>query len=197
MSQTVNLTLKTTQISSDNTAATYFGNSVVNQYGSINNNRSSFVWNNINMKTLLGDMFEKYERFNICLNYIGGTATGSAAETTPDYRTFICKLSGLPFSSSYNIPTNANTGVVNLQIFRVPLTASTTWFNGFPGTQMYTFSKQNLVNISIDLVNINTDTYYAPLLTTMLGHCVFSFNIYGVEDFKNKDITSYQMDIHK
>jgi hypothetical protein len=196
MSQTVNLVLKTSQISSDNTPATYFGNTVTTQYGSIYNSRSSFKWNNINLRTLLGDMFDKYERFNICLNFIGGASTGSTAETTADNRCFQIKLSGLPFLSSYNIPTIANTGVVNLQVIQVPLTASTTWVNNFIGSQMYTFSKQEQVNISIDLTTVVSDSIYAPAtLNSMIGHCIFSFSIYGVTDFLNKDITSHRLDI--
>jgi hypothetical protein len=198
MSQTVNLVLKTTQISSDNTPATYFGNTVTTQYGSISNNRSSFKWNNINMKTLLGDMFDKYERFNICLNFIGGAATGSSAETNPDNRCFQIKLSGLPFLSSYNIPTIANTGIIHLQVVQVPLTIATTWVNNFFNSQMYTFAKQDLVNISIDLTTVVGDSIYTPAtLNNMIGHCIFSFSVYGVTDFLNQDITSHRMDIHK
>jgi hypothetical protein len=198
MSQTVNLVLKTTQISSDNTFANYYNQTVTTQYGSISNNRSSFKWNNINLRTLLGDMFDKYERFNICLNFIGGAATGTVAEGGPDNRCFQIKLSGLPFLSSYNVPTIANTGVVHLQVIQIPLTSNTTWVNNFIGSQMYTFAKQEQVNISIDLTTVVSDSIYIPASqSTMIGHCIFSFSIYGVTDFLNKDITSHRLDIHK
>ena len=33
-----------------------------------NTSRTSFTWNNIDLRMLLGDMYDKYDRFNLCLN---------------------------------------------------------------------------------------------------------------------------------
>ena len=197
MSQSVNLVLKTTQISTDNQTITYFGSTVENQYGKVSNNRTSVTWKNINLKTLLGDMFEKYDRFNINLNYIAGGATAGNAETNADNRLFQVKLSGLPFTSSYNQPTQTNVGSVNLTVVQVPSTASTTWYNNFLSQQYFTFTKQDLVNITVDLHTVATDTYYVPSnANLMIGHLILSFNIYGVENFEKKDITSQRFDLH-
>ena len=197
MSQSVNLVLKSSQILLDNTPATYYNQIVNTSVGSVSNNRTSFTWNNVNLKTLLGDMFEKYERFNICLNFVAGAATGSSAETTyADNRMFQVKLTGLPFTSSYNHPTLSNAGTVVLTCVQVPLGSSTTWVNNYFTSQYYTFTKQTLVNISIDLHTVLGDTSPSPdALTKMIGHCIFSFNIYGVDEFENKDITSQRMDL--
>ena len=195
MAQSVNLILKTTQINLDNTAATYYGNTVTSLTGIVSNNRTSFTWNNINFRLLLGDMYDKYERFNINLNFVAGGATGSTLEPVPDNRMFLVKLSGLPFTSSYNQPTNTNINQVVLTAIQVPLSASTTWYNNFFTTQYCTFTKQDIVNISIDLHTVATDTTYTTATSRMLGHCVFSFNIYGVDDFENKDITVHKNEI--
>jgi hypothetical protein len=197
MSQSVNLVLKTTQISSDNTVANYYGLSVKNNNGSyITNYRTSFQWTNINMKTLLGDMFEKFERFNICLNFVAGAATGGVADNTVniDNRNLQVKLSGLPFTSSYNQPTLNNNNSVVMTVVTIPSTAVTTWVNNYFTVQYYTFTKQSIVNLSIDLHTVQGDTNPIPdALTKMIGHCIFSFNIYGVEKFENKNITSSRL----
>ena len=38
-----------------------------NQYGTITNNRCNITWKNINMRQLLGGMYDKYETFNMYL----------------------------------------------------------------------------------------------------------------------------------
>ena len=38
--------------------------------GSSNTNKSQLYWNNINLRTLLGDLYDKYDTFNLCLNSI-------------------------------------------------------------------------------------------------------------------------------
>lgn len=198
MAQSVNLVLKTTQINSDNTPATYYGNNVISLTGSVSNNRTSFTWNNINLRILLGDMYDKYERFNINLNFASGGATGVSAEaqTSSDNRMFLVKLSGLPFTSSYNQSSNTNINQVVLTAIQLPLTSTTTWYNNYFTTQYCTFTKQDLVNISIDLHTVATDTTYTPsVIGKMIGHCVFSFNIYGVDDFVNKNITIHRNEI--
>ena len=49
----------------------YGGNAaVVNQYGSCNVGKSSCVWNQIPLQSILGHMYGKYEKFNfICISY--------------------------------------------------------------------------------------------------------------------------------
>jgi hypothetical protein len=197
MSQSVNLVLKTTQISSDNTPANYYNTTVNSQYGSISQCRSSITWKNINMKTLLGDMFDQYDRFNINLNFVAGAATGLTAEAIADNRLFQIKLTGLPFTSSYNMPTISNTGTVSLTVVQAPMTINTTWINNYFSQQYFTFTKQDLVNITIDLHTVVGDTFYTPAsMDRQIGHMIFSFNIYGVENFEKKDITSHRFDLH-
>jgi hypothetical protein len=189
MAQSVNLVLKTTQINVSDYDLLYYNNNVTSVYGSVSNNRTSFTWNNINLKTLLGDLFDKYDRFNINLNFVAGSQTGTTAETDLNNRMFLVKLSGLPFTSSYNQPTKNNIGTVVLTAIQASEKANATWVNNFLTPQFCTFTKQDIVNITIDLHTIIRDTIYTTTQYTMLGHCVFSFNIYGVDEFVNKDIT--------
>jgi hypothetical protein len=138
------------------------------------------------MRALLGDLYDKYERFNISLNFAAGAATGSTQETVYDNRLFQVKMKGLPFTSSFNVNQDVNTGQVCFNTINLPLGASTAWNNNYFSQQYYTFTKQDMVNITIDLHTVVGDTYYVPdAIAKMIGHCIFSFNIYGIDDFKN------------
>jgi hypothetical protein len=188
MNSSVQLILKTTDISTSNTVTDYYGLTVSTSQGQVSQNRSSMTWYNINMRALLGDLYDRYERFNISLNFAAGSSTGTIAEAIYDNRTFQVKMKGLPFISSFNINQDVNIGQVCFNVISLPATASTPWNNNYFSQQYYTFTKQDMVNITIDLHTVLGDTYYAPNANTkMIGHCIFSFNIYGIDDFKNSN----------
>jgi hypothetical protein len=181
----VNLILKSTDISTSTTTTDYYNNSVVSINGTVSNNRLSFIWKDINMKVLLGDLYDKYERFTISLIYISGSAVGSTAETLPSKRSLQVKLSGLPFVSSYNQKTSVNNTTVVCSCILIPTTATTIWESKNSISQPFTFTKTNICDINIDLHTIETDQ--TPTITTinqMIGHILFSFQISGVEDTK-------------
>ena len=45
-------------------------------------NKSAHQWTNINLRTLLGDMYDKYDTFNLCLNTVASSLPNSVAITT-------------------------------------------------------------------------------------------------------------------
>lgn len=198
MSETVNLILKTTAINLDNNPATYFNTTFSNNIGTVAQNRTSITWNNINLKNLLGEMYDRYERFNISLNFICGARCGSVAESTIDTRVFYVRMRGLNFTSSYDQKTGNNDNSVALTCLRIPTPAFTTWDVSNLTPVYFTFLKQETVNINIDLINIFYDNYY--LLTgganTMIGHFIIGFNIIGCEDYKtNKKSENKNVDL--
>ena len=52
-------------INSSLTAADYFNKTIDNQFGTIANNRCTLTWKNINMRQILGGMYDTYETFKI------------------------------------------------------------------------------------------------------------------------------------
>lgn len=73
-----------------------------NSNGSTNNvSASSFTWNNIDMRLILGDLWDKYEYYNICL---ASTVFSSAAITyaTNDNKMGCIYMSGLDWTSNYD-----------------------------------------------------------------------------------------------
>ena len=68
-----------------------------------NTSRTSFTWNNINLRMLLGDMYDKYDRFNLCLNTISSGLSDAYFGTQADAQVLV-RVSGLPWvNNSYNI----------------------------------------------------------------------------------------------
>jgi hypothetical protein len=182
----VNFVLKSSSIEDDNTPAVYYDEILVNNIGTVKENRSSLTWNNINLRTILGEMYDRYERFNISLNFIGGSATGSTAETSPENRCFYVQMRGLNFTSSYDQATRNNNNAVVLTVLNIPSEALTAWNNTNFTPQYFTFQKQDLVNINIDLLNIVDNNYYYPATeNTMIGHLIYGFSITGIEDYRN------------
>jgi hypothetical protein len=82
MNSSVQLILKTTDINADNTPATYYGTqlaplTVSTSTGQISRHRTSMTWYNINVRALPGDLYDRYERYNISLNFAAGSSTGT------------------------------------------------------------------------------------------------------------------------
>lgn len=186
MSQSVNFVLKTTSISSTDAFATYYNKIVSNNIGTISQNRSSITWNNINLKNMLGEMYDRYERFNISLNFMCGSRCGSAAEGTADNRTFYVRMRGLNFTSSYDQKTGNNDNSVVLTSLRIPNGANSVWDLANITTTYFTFRKQETVNINIDLINVFSDSFSVISANTqMIGHFAIGLTITGCEDYKN------------
>jgi hypothetical protein len=100
MNSSVQLILKTTDIITTATNANYFNTpgTITTAIGQVSQSRTSMTWYNINIRSLLGDLYDKYERFNISLNFAGGSSTGSGTGTIPDNRLFQNKMKGLLYA---------------------------------------------------------------------------------------------------
>jgi hypothetical protein len=186
----VGFTLKTTDINpSTGDSTIYLNQNFVNGNGRINHNMTELTWFNVNLENIMGEMYNKYDKFNISLNLFGMASQGSAPDADQDSRTLYVKMSGLPWTTYGQM----NSDVI-LNIIELPATGSTTYTKQFTNNQYYTFNKNsNLVNITIKLHAIEPDNFYDILLppstiATLPGHMSFTFNIYGVEPY-DVDIT--------
>ena len=84
------LVLKTNVLTTDGTT---------NEYGTGNSKLSSFTWTNINLRTLFGDMFDKYDRYLLLLQNISH-ALSATMTTVVDDRALLINMSGLSFVNS-------------------------------------------------------------------------------------------------
>jgi len=126
-----------------------------NAYGTSNTINTIFTWTNINLRTLLGDMFDKYDRFMLLLQHISNSIPVAAQGTAADDRAVLINMSGLLFlNSNYNQKFQSNTGSVIICPYIVTGTnAQSQLYNNFA---VATFIKQNdIVNITINYTRID------------------------------------------
>ena len=156
-----------------------------NAYGTSNSMNNIFTWTNINLRTLLGDMFDKYDRFLLLLQNISNASPSATPGTAVD-RAILINMSGLSFiNSNYVQKFQSNTGSVIICPYIMSGTnAQSQIYNNFA---VATFIKQNdIVNITINYTRIEDDV---PLSSTnAYCHVCFIFNIVGIEEYRIKDV---------
>ena len=151
-----------------------------NNVGSCDAYHTNMTWNNINLRTLLGDMYDKYDKFNlvpVVFTTGQGTTTFGTAE---DDRIFQVYISGLPFTNNVydtNLKSNTNVAICNTVKF---VRSNTVTING--GVAL-TFTKfQELVNLNIFYKRVSpSGTNYNVVTTAGFPHSVFMFKIYGIK----------------
>ena len=182
--ETATLILHTYDISSSTNAATYYNKTVDNQYGTITNNRCTLTWKNINMKQVLGEMYDNYETFNIKLYQITQSTTlftGSAFNVNSSL--FDVRISGLPFiNNGYNIVSRNNTNEIYLTSIAPTLANYTNAGIVITSNPVcLTFGKcTEVVNITIDIKNTKDQTYPVIAANTAIGQFLFHFKIFGI-----------------
>ena len=72
-------------------------NGSTNAYGTSNAMNTSFTWTNINLRTLLGDIFDKYDRFLLLLQNISNASPSATPGAAVDDRAILINMSGLSF----------------------------------------------------------------------------------------------------
>ncbi len=162
--------LNTTDVDVNNT-----GN-VNNSYGSVNQYRNDITWYNISFKTILGDMYEKYDKFNIKLSSIMYSAVVAPSANAPDLSLKV-NVTGLPFSNcTYHSITNSNSAICTMGSFGLSTNASQLYYND---DNVFTIEKPPATaNIRIYLTRLS-DT---PAVWASLGpQFDFYFRVYGIK----------------
>jgi hypothetical protein len=153
----------------------------INTLGAMNQERTNFTWNNINLQTVLGDLYDDYDLFNLNLVQVMSNSTfgGNYGTNTMD-RNVIFRISGLPFiNETYNFVNRCNTNQAVLCGFVFPNTGSIGLLHTYDSQNNLTFSKnQNLCNINIFHSRMDGN----PTSTVVIApDMLFIFNIYGVK----------------
>ena len=191
--ETSTLILSTFDISTSIAGTVFYNKTVDNQIGTISNNRCTLTWKNINMRQVLGEMYDTYETFNVYLYQISQTTSISTA-INATFSMVDVRLSGLPFlNHTYNTVSRNNTNSAYLTSYLL--------FTGNSGTgtatPMYnpvtlTFSKcAECVNLTIDM-KCTKDQQYPTIVNanTCMGHFTFMFKIYGIPTRRQNIITN-------
>jgi len=149
--------------------------------GSMDTVRKSMTWFNIDLRMVLGDLYDMYDYFNLSLYYIA-TDTSSTLSTAGD-RAVNIEISGLPFTNqTYNQVTRSNSIWAPLAPF--PFANNASVQQNFYGSNIMTFAKnQELVNISIQYTKLSDDLPYTG--AQLYPQTTFIFHIFGIPKDNN------------
>jgi len=144
------------------------------------------TWSNINLRNLMGNMYEKYETFNLCLiSIFTATASSTLGNTTNDLNVVV-NLSGLPFiNQTYNTKTGNNESTSIITVFNFNRSS---WANVYYSEDNYlTFGKsQDLCDITINLTQISGATVTSSV---SYPNVIYKFSIIGVPNQNDKLLT--------
>jgi hypothetical protein len=170
-------------------------NLVLKGIDSVNNEANTVMtWNNINLRMLLGDMYDKYDNFNLVLNSMGcdddrlynsgtNTYTNTAGSDESD-RIVTVNVSGLNWlNATYDSATNNMSSSTTIATYRFYETFSKDYHNSIA-----TFTKygSDRCNITIDLKTIVLDELPDTIVPeNAFPYMTFLFSIYGIPREKN------------
>lgn len=167
------LILRHSDISTTTTTQT-----IDNAVGGWSNYKQTTYWY-VNLKTLLNEDWDKYDKFCIRLNQVNFANAGAYPTGTSTDINWVSYMSGLNWvNSSYNVATNTNTNRAPLGLFIVQASANTAFsFNQHNLTNFFR-KGDNFVKIQIEHFRV---TDGQPVATTIgLPHTVWSFDVFGV-----------------
>ena len=175
------LMLKTSDLTADS----------ITEIGEANLHMTSMTWYNINLRTLLGDMYDDYDIFNLSFNTYTSAVVGSGATlagASLDDRQLLVKISGLPFlNQTYDVAKGHNTS--STYMGSIYLTSAQSSYQTFNGFNVATFGKnQELVNITITYERVVDSAL--PTTANVFPASVFFFSIIGIEKDKGNKNSS-------
>ena len=151
-----------------------------NEFGIFDANGGVVTWKNINIQTCLGELYYKYDRFNLKLTAVQFKPTNASNTDT----NFMIYMSGLPFSSGYN----TRLGPVNQVAIGCVTMAGRGAGDGIvysivSGLASFYKPLQNTLNITVEFKNSSTYSIrdYSEKNDRLLSHWSIVCDIYGIE----------------
>ena len=147
-----------------------------NQWGSINQYRNDITWNNIDFRTILGTMYDKYDSFNMKLSLV---CHNNILPQSGNNQNLMLKVNmvGLPFQNcTYHSSLNSNMRTCTMGAFVLPSYPSGTYFNDDNVFSIYKPPTSTNIRIFLTTVDDLVPTW------TVAGPCFdFYFRIYGIK----------------
>jgi hypothetical protein len=134
----------------------------VGQNGSINESQTYMTWNNINLRSLLGDSYKDGGCYNICLEQIvfGTTSDFLEFSDKENNKTFNINMIGLPFMKTYT-SKNILSNQILLTTCRLDTCATSTIFT-------YSDIENTFkLNQNVNVENVNISIFYTDILTNV------------------------------
>jgi hypothetical protein len=151
-------------------------------------------WNNINLRILLGDMYDEYETFNLSLTSIVSSKTPSAlgasfGNSDINNLNLTVYIEGLPFlNNTYDVNKKGNTARAVLGAYAYPTTAGAIFYRVYNQSGTLTFGKsQEQCNITLTFKRISDDG--TPETTDAFPNTNFTFSINGIRKASSTNST--------
>ena len=146
-----------------------------------NADRTSFTWNNINLRNALGDMYDKYDLYNLVLNVIINDNVAISYNFSEADKQALIRISGLPFRNcTYN--NNKQSSGVIIGNYQFPASGPTNRY--YNDNSYVTFAKnQDICNFTVDFLRASDLTLSKAQSGRTYPELVIWFSIYGI----NKD----------
>jgi hypothetical protein len=152
-----------------------------NQYGTMNSTMTNFTFTNVNMRRIIGTLWDKYDKFNlICASY----GTGSVATSlSGNQRLQWFQISGLQFINTLSV-LNTNMlsqGYATTPVFN-PASSSTADAESFANPiGATTFRKPETENVDLTF-QLWVQNNGGTVLNSQLNHFTLSFIVVGVKE---------------
>ena len=147
--------------------------------GEANQYMTKMTWYNVNLRTILGDMYDDYDQFNLCLNTFASALVLAGVGATLDDRQMVLKVAGIPFiNQSYDVAKGHNSNGTYMGTIYYTQGQSSSQL--FYGSNIATFGKnQDVCNITISYERILDGAL--PTTANAFPSSVFIFDIIGID----------------
>jgi len=150
-----------------------------NQYGTCNTNRTIYTFSNVNMRQILGTLYEKYEKFNLIVNTMGYSA--AAQPSTATNRRMWVEIDGLQFVNTLRVTTGYKQGSAFSPCWFINAANQSDAQTNDPPMSITTFRKPESENVDLTFT-VWASTNGGELMTVgPLGQQVFTFSVVGVK----------------
>jgi hypothetical protein len=152
-----------------------------NAFGTMNSTMTTFTFTNVNMRRIIGTLWDKYDKFNlICSSY----GTGSVATSlSGNQRLQWFQVSGLQFINTLSV---LNTNMLQQGYTVTPIfnpgsanTADAESFSNPIGATTFRKPESETLDLSFQLWSINSNS---TVLNSQMNHFTLSFIVIGVKE---------------
>jgi hypothetical protein len=164
----VNFTLSTTALVTGGT----------NQNGTMNANRTIFSFTNVNLRNLLGTLWDKYDKFNLIILNWGWTPTASTFSAPASRMFFI--MDGLQMINTLAVTNGYKQGRAFSPLARYQASniVDANYFD-YPGGIVGTFRKPESENTNLDFEIFST---IGTIQAVLIGNSILTFSVIGVKE---------------
>lgn len=149
-----------------------------NEYGTMNANRTIATFTNINMRHILGTLWNKFEKFNLIFNTIGVSA--NATPSSGATRRMWWSVEGLQFINTLRVTTGYTQGIAfSPQTFYQTNQAEAEYCEA--PMSVTTFRRPESENVDLTFATWNSVSGGIPS-TVSNGFCTFTISVVGVKE---------------